>query len=182
MTKLKKRIQDVFNALLQIMDDGRITDSQGRTVNFKNTIIIMTSNIGSQHLTHGICGDTISEPARQAVMTELRQGFRPEFINRIDDIVLFKPLALEQIEKIVDLQLLDLNHRLESRMITVSLNKEAKKWAAEKGYDSIYGARPLKRFIQKQIENKMAKNLIEGKISEGQAIQFILKDEALEIE
>jgi ATP-dependent Clp protease ATP-binding subunit ClpB len=165
--------------LLQVLDDGRITDSQGRTVDFKNTIIILTSNLGSRHLLEGVTGETIPESVRESVMAELRKAFRPEFLNRIDETILFKPLTLEEITAIVDLLLADLNQRLADRRVTVTLDAKAKEWAAEKGYDPVFGARPLKRFLQRQLETRLAKALIAGDIAEGKAVKFTVKDDAL---
>jgi ATP-dependent Clp protease ATP-binding subunit ClpB len=177
--EIEKAHPDVFNVLLQVLDDGRITDAQGRTVDFKNTIIIMTSNIGSRFLLEGVTGDTIPENVRESVMAELRQTFRPEFLNRIDETVLFKPLTLEEIGQIVDLLLADLNRRLAERRVTVTLDAKAKEWAAEKGYDPVFGARPLKRFLQKQIETRLARALISGEIAEGRDVKFTVVDGAL---
>ncbi len=174
--EIEKAHPDVFNVLLQVLDDGRITDAQGRTVDFKNTIIIMTSNIGSRHLLEGVTGDTIPENVREAVMADLRGAFRPEFLNRIDETILFKPLTLEEIGSIVDLLLADLNTRLAERRITVALDKKARLWAAEKGYDPVFGARPLKRYLQRQIETRLARLLIEGKVAEGSTVTFSVKD------
>ena len=177
--EIEKAHPDVFNVLLQVLDDGRITDSQGRTVDFKNTIIIMTSNLGSRHLLEGVTGDTIPESVRESVMMELRKAFRPEFLNRIDETILFKPLTLEEITIIVDLLLADLNKRLADRRVTVVLDKVAKDWAAEKGYDPVFGARPLKRFLQRHIETKLARALISGAVAEGSAVKFTVKADEL---
>jgi ATP-dependent Clp protease ATP-binding subunit ClpB len=177
--EVEKAHPDVFNVLLQVLDDGRITDSQGRTVDFKNTIIILTSNLGSRHLLEGVTGDTIPESVRESVMAELRRAFRPEFLNRIDETILFKPLTLEEITAIVDLLLADLNQRLADRRVTVTLDAKAKEWAAEKGYDPVFGARPLKRFLQRQIETRLARALIGGEIAEGRAVKFSVRDDAL---
>ncbi|MEM9227660.1 MAG: AAA family ATPase, partial [Verrucomicrobiota bacterium] len=170
-----------FNALLQILDDGRLTDSQGRVVDFKNTVIIMTSNVGSRFLIDGVSSGQIPESVRESVMAELRSGFRPEFLNRIDDIVLFKPLALEEITQIVDLLVGDLNRRLQDRDITIALTDEAKAWVGEKGFDPVYGARPLKRFLQKQLETRLAKSLIAGDIASGSTVTFLVNDGELEM-
>jgi len=177
--EIEKAHPDVFNVLLQVLDDGRITDSQGRTVDFKNTIIIMTSNLGSRHLLEGVTGDTIPESVRESVMMELRKAFRPEFLNRIDETILFKPLTLEEITTIVDLLLADLNQRLADRRVTVLLDKKAKEWAAEKGYDPVFGARPLKRFLQRTIETQLARALIAGAVAEGSEVTFVVKADAL---
>ncbi len=177
--EVEKAHPDVFNVLLQVLDDGRITDSQGRTVDFKNTVLIMTSNIGSRHLLEGVTGAEIPENVREAVMADLRQAFRPEFLNRVDETVLFKPLALEEIERIVDLLLADINRRLADRRVTVALDAKAKAWAAEKGYDPVFGARPLKRFLQRHLETPLARALIAGEVAEGAAVAFKVKGDAL---
>ena len=177
--EIEKAHPDVFNVLLQVLDDGRITDSQGRTVDFKNTVIIMTSNLGSRFLLEGVTGDSIPESVRESVMMELRKAFRPEFLNRIDETILFKPLTLEEITTIVDLLLADLNKRLADRRVTVVLDKKAKDWAAEKGYDPVFGARPLKRFLQRHIETKLARALISGAVAEGSEVKFTVKDDEL---
>jgi ATP-dependent Clp protease ATP-binding subunit ClpB len=177
--EVEKAHPDVFNVLLQVLDDGRITDAQGRTVDFKNTVIIMTSNIGSRHLLEGVTGDTIPESVRESVMAELRQAFRPEFLNRIDETILFKPLTLDEITAILDLLLADLNKRLADRRVTVTLDKKAKAWAAERGYDPVFGARPLKRFLQRQIETKLARALISGAVAEGREAKFSVQGDEL---
>jgi ATP-dependent Clp protease ATP-binding subunit ClpB len=177
--EIEKAHPDVFNVLLQVLDDGRITDAQGRTVDFKNTIIIMTSNLGSRLLLEGVTGDTIPESVREGVMTEVRQAFRPEFLNRIDETILFKPLTLDEITAIVDLLLVDLNRRLADRRVTVKLDAKAKEWAAEKGYDPVFGARPLKRFLQRQIETTLARALISGDVAENSTVTFKVKGDAL---
>ena len=180
--EIEKAHADVFNVLLQILDDGRITDSQGHTVDFKNTVIIMTSNLGSRYLQEALDGNEIPDSAREAVMTELRATFRPEFLNRIDDTVLFKPLSLEEIASIVDLLLARLNSRLKEREITITLDDTAKSWLAERGYDPIYGARPLRRFLQKAVENPLAHALIAGNVATGQSVRFSLKGDELVIQ
>ena len=180
--EIEKAHPDVFNVLLQILDDGRITDSQGHTVDFKNTVVIMTSNVGSRFLIEGITGTEIPESIRDSVMSELRQGFRPEFLNRIDDIILFKPLSMEEISEIVDLLIIDLNTRLQERQITISLDEAAKKWVVESGYDPVYGARPLKRFLQKQLETRLAKSIIAEEIQDGAQVKFTMKDGALKMQ
>jgi len=176
--EVEKAHPDVFNVLLQVLDDGRITDAQGRTVNFKNTIIIMTSNIGARHLLEGVTGDTIPESVRESVLADLRSTFRPEFLNRIDEVVFFKPLTLEEITQIVDLLVADLNRRLADRRVTVSLDAKAREWAAEKGYDPVFGARPLRRFLQRNVETLLARALISGKVAEGSEVKFTVKDDA----
>jgi len=180
--EIEKAHPDVFNVLLQVMDDGRITDSQGHTVDFKNTIIIMTSNVGSRFLSEGVVGSEIPNSVRESVLGELRQGFRPEFLNRIDDTILFKPLTLEEITKIVDLLLLDLNKRLAERSITIEFDDSARDWVAERGYDPVYGARPLKRFLQKQVETRLARALIAGDLTEQSTVRFKLDGDALAME
>ncbi len=174
--EIEKAHPDVFNVLLQIMDDGRITDSQGHTVDFKNTVIIMTSNLGSRHLQEGVVGEEIPESVRESVFAELRHAFRPEFLNRIDDTVLFKPLSLDEITHIVDLQVADLNHRLEDQGITIELHNGTREWVAERGYDPGYGARPLKRFLQKNLETRLARALIKGDVAEGSTVRFEVRD------
>jgi ATP-dependent Clp protease ATP-binding subunit ClpB len=169
--EIEKAHPDVFNTLLQILDDGRLTDAQGRTVNFRNTVIVMTSNIGSLHLLDGIdAHGEISEEARTLVMGELRGHFRPEFLNRVDDIVLFKPLTLEEIEQIVGLMLDDLRRRLEERRIGLELTEAARELIAREGYDPVYGARPLRRFIQHEVETKVARALLSGTIGEAATV------------
>ncbi|MCC5788294.1 MAG: ATP-dependent chaperone ClpB [Opitutales bacterium] len=180
--EVEKAHPDVFNILLQVLDDGRITDSQGRLIDFKNTVVIMTSNIGSRHLTEGVMDGTIPESVRESVFADLRAGFRPEFLNRVDDIILFKPLTMEEIGQIVHLLVADLNRRLEDRRISVELTSEAAQWVGEKGYDPIYGARPLKRFLQKQIETTLARALIKGEVTDGHKVVFALGDGKLVLE
>ncbi len=169
--EIEKAHHDVFNILLQVLDDGRITDSQGRTVDFKNTVIIMTSNIGSQYLLEGMGEDgQITEGARQKVMAELRGHFRPEFLNRVDDVVLFKILTLEEITSIVNLLVQDLRKRLKDRRIALELTPAALELVARKAYDPVYGARPLKRYLQHQLETRLGRALIAGDILEGATI------------
>ena len=169
--EIEKAHPDVFNVLLQVLDDGRITDSQGRIVDFKNTILIMTSNIGSQYLLDGIQDDgSISEEARNLVMQDLRAHFRPEFLNRLDETIMFKPLTKDNIGHIVDLLLKGLNKRLADQELTVELSPAAKQFVIEGGYDPVYGARPLKRFVQKEVETSTAKLILGGQVSEGDTI------------
>ncbi|MCR5397073.1 MAG: ATP-dependent chaperone ClpB [Lachnospiraceae bacterium] len=171
--EVEKAHPDVFNVLLQVLDDGRITDSQGRMVDFKNTIIIMTSNLGAQELLEGIdSAGNISEEAETRVMAELRGNFRPEFLNRLDEIIFFKPLTKDNIGNIVTLLLKELNERLEDRDLRVSLTDEAKAYVTEKGYDPIYGARPLKRFLQKNVETLAAKVILSGEVGMGDTIEI----------
>jgi ATP-dependent Clp protease ATP-binding subunit ClpB len=165
------------------LDDGRATDSQGRTVDFKNTVIIMTSNIGAPILLEGITPDgTIRDSARDQVMAELRRHFRPELLNRIDDIVLFKPLQSGEIRRIVDLLLISLRKRLEERRITVEVSDAAKTFLGNQGYDPVYGARPLKRYLQRELETKIGRKLIAGEVPDGSAIVVDLRDGAIVIE
>ena len=181
--EIEKAHHDVFGALLQILDDGRLTDAQGRTVDFKNTILIMTSNIGSEYLMEGITAEgEIGHVARKSVLSALRSHFRPEFLNRVDDIVLFKPLRLEEIEQIVDLQVEDLRRRLADRRIGLELTEEARAFIARAGFDPVYGARPLKRYIQRHLETRIGRQLVSGEIADGSRIRVGVKDEALTIE
>ncbi|HEY3568156.1 MAG TPA: ATP-dependent chaperone ClpB [Thermoanaerobaculia bacterium] len=174
--EIEKAHNDVFNVLLQILDDGRVTDSQGRTVDFKNTVIIMTSNIGSMHLLEGVTPTgEITERARDQVMRDLRTHFRPEFLNRVDDIVLFKPLRLEEIERIVDLQTEDLRRRLTDRGVRLELTEAAREYVARQGYDPVYGARPLKRFLQHELESRIARALVAGEVTDGSVVQVDAK-------
>ena len=166
--EIEKAHHDVFNVLLQILDDGRVTDSQGHTVDFKNAVIIMTSNIGSHLLLEGaLASGDISEEARTAVLRELRAHFRPEFLNRVDDIVLFKPLTLPEIKRIVDLQTEDLRRRLGDRGVQLELTDAARELVARQGFDPVYGARPLKRFLQHQLESRIGRALIAGEVHDG---------------
>ena len=169
--EIEKAHPDVFNVLLQVLDDGRITDSQGRTVDFKNTIIILTSNIGSSYLLEGIREDgEIEEQAKNLVQEELKAHFRPEFLNRLDEIILFKPLTRENMANIVDLLLADLNRRLADQGIRILLTDEAKEYVIREGYDPVYGARPLKRYIQQNVETLAAKIILRGEMHEGSTI------------
>ncbi|KAI4449339.1 Chaperone protein ClpB [Eubacterium plexicaudatum ASF492] len=179
--EIEKAHPDVFNVLLQVLDDGRITDSQGRTVDFKNTILIMTSNIGSMHLLEGIDekGD-IRPECENAVMAELRGGFRPEFLNRLDEIILFKPLTKSDIGRIIRLLMADLNRRLMDRSLSVELTPEAERFIVENGYDPIYGARPLKRYLQKTVETLAAKIILADQVGSGDVIWIRLTGEQLE--
>ena len=166
--EIEKAHPDVFNVLLQVLDDGRITDSQGRTVDFKNTILIMTSNIGSSYLLEGIDekGDIRPECEKQ-VMGDLRAHFRPEFLNRLDEIILFKPLTKDNIGHIVDLMMADVNKRLEDKELQIELTDAAKAYIVENGYDPVYGARPLKRFLQKNVETMAARYILGGDVHAG---------------
>jgi ATP-dependent Clp protease ATP-binding subunit ClpB len=181
--EIEKAHGDVFNVLLQILDDGRVTDSQGRTVDFKNTVIIMTSNIGSLHLLEGVTATgEINEAARQAVMRDLRSHFRPEFLNRVDDIVLFKPLRLEEIKQIVDLQTEDLRRRLADRGVRLELSEPAREFVAREGFDPVYGARPLKRFLQHELESRIARSLVAGEVHDGALLKVEMKGGQLAVE
>ncbi|MFJ4989219.1 ATP-dependent chaperone ClpB [Streptomyces sp. NPDC088732] len=175
--EIEKAHPDVFNTLLQVLDDGRITDAQGRTVDFRNTIVIMTSNIGSAHLLDGVTPDGEVKPdARALVMGELQSRFRPEFLNRVDDIVLFRPLGLKQIERIVELQIDDLRRRLAERRITVELSDAARELIAEQGFDPVYGARPLRRYISHEVETLVGRALIRGDVQDGATIGVDARD------
>ena len=181
--EIEKAHPDVFNILLQVLDDGRITDSQGRTVDFKNTILIMTSNIGSQYLLEGINEDgTIRPEAQAAVEADLKAHFRPEFLNRLDEMILFHPLTKENIAHIVDLQINELNARLAERQIRIDLTPEARESVAEGGYDPAFGARPLRRYIQKNVETLAARMILSGDVMSGSTIRIDCKDGALKAE
>ena len=180
--EIEKAHHDVFNVLLQVLDDGRITDSQGRTVDFKNTVIILTSNIGSPYLLEGLGADgQITEGARKNVMAELRREFRPEFLNRIDDIVLFKVLTLDEIKAIVGLLIVDLRKRLASRRIELELTEAAAEFIAKNAYDPVYGARPLKRYLQHQLETRIGRALIAGDIRDGATLTVDLQGDELTV-
>ena len=160
--EIEKPNPDVFNVLLQVLDDGRITDSQGRTVDFKNTIIILTSNLGSEFILEGIDKDgNIKEDANQKVQDLLTHSFRPEFLNRLSEIILYKPLKKNEIDKILDLLIVDLNKRLADRQIKIELTDKARTYLIDNGYDAVYGARPLKRFVQKKLETLIARKILE---------------------
>ncbi len=181
--EIEKAHADVFNVLLQILDDGRVTDSQGHTVDFKNTVIIMTSNIGSHHLLEGVRPDgELTDAARDTVMHDLRTHFRPEFLNRVDDLVLFKPLTLAEIERIVDLQMADLRRRLAERKIAIELTDEARGFVARQGFDPVYGARPLKRFLQHQVESRVGRAIIAGDVGEGSRLVVDVRDGELVVD
>ena len=170
--EVEKAHPDVFNTLLQVLDDGRLTDAQGRTVNFRNTVIIMTSNIGSQYLTaDAAAGGEIKPDARERVLAEMRDYFRPEFLNRLDDIVLFKPLTLAEIEHIVDLMLGDVRSRLADRQMQLEVSEGAKHFIAEQGFDPVYGARPLRRFIAREVETRVGRALLAGDARDGAVIR-----------
>ena len=175
--EIEKAHPDVFNVLLQVLDDGRITDSQGRTVDFKNTILIMTSNIGANYLLEGIKDDgSIDEQSQEMVMGDLRAHFRPEFLNRLDEIIMFKPLTRTNVRSIIDLLVADVNRRLEERELSVELTDAAKDFVVEGGYEPMYGARPLKRYLQKNVETLAAKLILAGDVGRGDTILIDVKD------
>jgi ATP-dependent Clp protease ATP-binding subunit ClpB len=181
--EIEKAHHDVFNVLLQILDDGRVTDAQGRTVDFKNTVIILTSNIGSPLLLEGVNEEgALQEEAVKAVMAELRRHFRPEFLNRVDDIVLFKPLTREEIKSIIDLLVAELRRRLSDRQIDLQISDEAREFIAREAYDPVYGARPLKRYLQHQLETRIGRALIGGEIGLGALIRVQVVDQQLTVE
>ncbi len=178
--EIEKAHHDVFNTLLQVLDDGRLTDAQGRTVNFRNTVLIMTSNIGSQYLLEGVTAQAeITPEARDLVMGELRHHFRPEFLNRIDDIVLFSPLTQTQIEQIVELMFNELRARLGERRMSLEISDEARRFIARQGFDPVYGARPLRRFIAREVETRIGRALLTDAIPDGATIQVELKGDEL---
>ncbi len=180
--EIEKAHADVFNTLLQVLDDGRLTDAQGRHVDFRNTVVIMTSNIGSNYLFDGVTGDGEIKPdARERVMADLRAHFRPEFLNRVDDIVLFTPLAIAQIERIVELQLEDLRKRLAERQIQLDISPEASRMIAEHGYDPVYGARPLRRYIAHEVETKIGRALLRGDVQAGGVIRIAVDNGDLSV-
>ena len=168
--EIEKAHPDVFNVLLQVLDDGRLTDGQGRTVDFRNTLIIMTSNIGSEYLV-GLGEGQDVDAVRGEVMAEVRAHFRPEFLNRLDEIILFHRLKRDQMGAIVDIQLKRLDKLLADRKIVVNLDDAARDWLAEKGYDPAYGARPLKRAIQKELQDPLAEAILAGEISDGETVE-----------
>jgi ATP-dependent Clp protease ATP-binding subunit ClpB len=180
--EIEKAHPEVFNVLLQLLDDGRLTDSQGRTVDFKNTVVIMTSNIGSPYLLEGINAQgEIGETARGQVMGELRAHFKPEFLNRIDEIVMFKPLRKEEILKIIDLALRAIQKRLEDRRMVLKVTEDAKDLIADKAYSPVYGARPVKRYMQKHIETEISRAIIRGEALEDSTIVVETVDGALSL-
>jgi len=178
--EVEKAHNDVFNVLLQVLDDGRLTDGQGRTVDFRNTLIIMTSNLGSEYLAGLADGDDV-EKARPAVMDVVRHHFRPEFLNRIDEIILFKRLGRAEMDDIVKIQLQRVEKLLADRRMTLGLDDGALHWLAERGYDPVYGARPLKRVIQKELVDPIARKLLAGELEDGSVIDVHAGADALEI-
>ena len=180
--EIEKAHPDVFNVLLQVLDDGRITDSQGRTVNFKNTIIIMTSNLGSSYILDGIDADgNVSEDAKEKVNALLKTTFRPEFLNRLDDIVTFTPLARDSVKKIIDLLLEKLEKRLERQNLGLKVTDAAKELIIDGGYDVTFGARPLKRYIESHIETPVARIILEGNLDEGDTVTVDAENGSLKI-
>ena len=178
--EIEKAHPDVFNVLLQVLDDGRITDSQGRTIDFKNTIIILTSNLGSEYILEGINDKgELTEEAKEKVEKLLKQSFRPEFLNRLDEIVFYKPLTQNEIGKILELLIVDLNKRLENQEISIELTKSAKEYLIKNGYDPVYGARPLKRFVQKKLETLIAREIIKQTILPKQKVTIDCKNDDL---
>jgi ATP-dependent Clp protease ATP-binding subunit ClpB len=169
--EIEKAHTDVFNILLQLLDDGRLTDNQGRTVNFKNTVVIMTSNIGSDYLMENISDNgTIEEEIKEKVLEEMKNHFRPEFLNRIDDSVVFSPLTESQIMKIIDINMVEIQGRLAERNITVILTGDTKRIIAKEAYSPLYGARPVKRYLQKHIETVIAAKIVKGEVKDGETI------------
>ena len=181
LDEVEKAHPDVFNVLLQVLDDGRLTDGQGRTVDFRNTVIVMTSNLGSQVIQE-LAGEHNYDAMKSAVMEIVSQHFRPEFINRVDDLVVFRPLGREHIRKIVDIQLGYLHQRLADRDMQLVLSEAARDRLAEAGFDPVYGARPLKRAIQQQVENPLAQEILKGRFNPGDTIEVGVADTRLEFE
>jgi ATP-dependent Clp protease ATP-binding subunit ClpB len=179
--EVEKAHPDVFNVLLQVLDDGRLTDGQGRTVDFRNTLIVLTSNLGSEYLATLPEGADINE-ARSQVMEAVRQAFRPEFLNRLDEILLFRRLARNDMAAIVDIQLSRLRQLLADRKITLELDDAARQWLANAGYDPVYGARPLKRVIQRELQNPLATRILEGRIRDGDTVHVTATPTELIIE
>ena len=171
--EIEKAHPDVFNILLQILDDGRVTDSQGRTVDFKNTIIILTSNLGSQYLLEGIDENgEIGEAAHEAVMQELHAAFRPEFLNRLDEIIMFRPLTKDNLEGIIDIMTSALRARLAERDLGLEITDEAKELIIDRGFDPLYGARPLRRYLQTAVETLIARTILSGNVSAGSVLKI----------
>jgi len=178
LDEVEKAHPDLFNILLQVLDDGRLTDGQGRTVDFRNTILILTSNLGSQYLSDPLLSD---EEKREQVMGVVRSAFRPEFLNRLDDIVMFESLSREDLRRIVAIQLERLGRRLASRRITVEVTDAAADWLGEVGFDPVYGARPLRRLVQNTIEDQLARGLLSGQIHDGEKVRFDRVDDGIAI-
>jgi ATP-dependent Clp protease ATP-binding subunit ClpB len=181
LDEVEKAHPEVFNILLQVLDDGRLTDSQGRTVDCRNAIFIMTSNIGSRHIAEQ-AGFGLTDSVRESVMADLRAHFRPEFLNRIDDIALFQPLGPEQVAAIAAIMLRGLNDRLAAKRIRLDFDKAALALIAEKGFDPVYGARPLRRYLQREVETSLAKAMLAGEIPEGSLVRVKRAKDALGFE
>jgi ATP-dependent Clp protease ATP-binding subunit ClpB len=179
LDEVEKAHPDVFNVLLQVLDDGRLTDGQGRTVDFRNTVIVMTSNLGS-NLIQEMAGEENYDAMKNAIMDVVGTHFRPEFVNRIDDLVVFHPLGREHIRKIVDIQLGYLHDRLAERDISIDLSDAARDKLADAGFDPVYGARPLKRAIQQQVENPLAQEILRGKFKPGDVIEVAVDEDHLD--
>jgi ATP-dependent Clp protease ATP-binding subunit ClpB len=173
--EVEKAHSDVFNVLLQVLDDGRLTDGQGRTVDFRNTIIVLTSNLGSEYLASLLEGQSV-QTVREQVMEAVRRAFRPEFLNRLDEIILFNRLGRAEMKRIVDIQLQHLQKLLAERKIVLRIDDQAKTWLANTGYDPVYGARPLKRVIQRQLQSPLAKMLLSGVIKDGDTVDVSVRD------
>jgi ATP-dependent Clp protease ATP-binding subunit ClpB len=181
--EIEKAHMDVFNVLLQILDDGRITDSQGRTVDFKNTVLIMTSNLGAPLLLDGLDQEgNLTPEVQDAVMRELRATFRPEFLNRLDETVLFKPLQKEELMSILDLMLRSIEDRLSEKQVTMALTDEAKELLLREGYDPAFGARPLRRYLQRTLETLLARAIISGEVQDGDHVSIGIKDGSLSLQ
>ena len=178
--EVEKAHSDVFNILLQVLDDGRLTDGQGHTVDFRNTIIVLTSNLGADILAALLEGQP-SEAAREQVMEVVRRSFRPEFLNRLDEIILFNRLGRNEMKRIVDIQLKQLQKLLDDRKIVLNVDEKAKTWLANTGYDPVYGARPLKRAIQRHLQNPLATMLLSGAIKDGDTVAVTVRDGQLAI-
>jgi len=180
LDEIEKAHPDVFNILLQVLDDGRLTDSKGRVVDFKNTVLIMTSNIGSQLLLDGVDENgNVSESAREGVLEMLRGHFKPEFLNRIDDTILFSPLSLDNVKDIIVKMTESLTRRLSHQDIKLTISDDAKTWIAEQAYDPIYGARPIKRFLTKEVETPLAKEIVAGKVGPKSEVMIEIVDDKL---
>jgi ATP-dependent Clp protease ATP-binding subunit ClpB len=181
--EIEKAHMDVFNVLLQILDDGRITDSQGRTVDFKNTVLIMTSNLGAPLLLDGLDQEgNLTPEVQDAVMRELRATFRPEFLNRLDETVLFKPLQKEELMSILDLMLRSIEDRLSEKQVTMALTDEAKELLLREGYDPAFGARPLRRYLQRTLETLLARAIISGEVQDGDHVTIEVKEGSLSLQ
>ncbi|MGB3022711.1 MAG: AAA family ATPase, partial [Methyloceanibacter sp.] len=178
--EIEKAHPDVFNVLLQVLDDGRLTDGQGRTVDFRNTLIIMTSNLGSEYLVNQAEGED-SEAMREQVMAVVRAHFRPEFLNRVDEILLFHRLKRDQMTRIVDIQIKRLQQLLADRKLSIALDDKAREWLGQKGYDPAYGARPLKRVIQKYVQDPLADLVLQGKLDDGDKVEITANKDGLVI-